>query len=273
MSKPSILIAIDTYAGTEAEAFGRAFIQSLCDEDKRLVPEWLSTSESYKDPFLGIDDFLDNWWAIPVKTTVNGQALPDDFHGPAWKRKSSLASRGMVNHGMVHIKYHKYPGRIWYKSRWAKDVDFNHLFDVWVGVSYPDIGMLHLYTDAEKQLFQTEEDSWFQTGSFGGPAKPGLPNMGWAMAYGKGYAGEVDAARIRAAGFPVDELDGVTVVRVTDRLSDVVDDFERFSRRRAELKTLFRPTCSGSRKSPATLAMILILIQAHTLDRCIEVLD
>jgi len=61
------------------------------------------------------------------------------------------------------------------------------------------------------------------------------------MAYGPSYAAEVDTARIKAAGFVADERDGVTIVRVTDKLSDVVDDFERFSRRRAELKALFRP--------------------------------
>jgi len=241
VSKPAILISIDTSAETEAESFGRAFMRTLCDEDKRLIPEWLSTTENYKDPFLGIDNFLANWWAIPVKTTVNGQSRPDSFDGPAWKRKSTLASRGLVKHGLTDIKYHKHPSRIWYESRWAKDVDFNHLFNAWVQLSHPDIGMLHLYTDNEVRRFQTEEDSWFQTGSFGGPARPGLPNIGWSMAYGAGYAAEVDAARIKAAGFAVDEHDGVTVVRVTEKLSDVVDDFERFSQRRAELKLLFRP--------------------------------
>ena len=81
----------------------------------------------------------------------------------------------------------------------------------------------------------------FRVGSFGGLAKPDLPSMGWAMAYGTTYAAEVDVARIREGGFPVDEFDGVTIVRVTDKLSDVVDDFEYFSRRRAQLKSLFRP--------------------------------
>lgn len=66
--------------------------------------------------------------------------------------------------------------------------------------------------------------------------------MGWAMAYGPGYAAEVDTARIRARGFPVDEIDGVSIIRVTDKLSDVVEDFEYFSRRRVELKSLFRPS-------------------------------
>ncbi|WP_132833956.1 hypothetical protein [Sphingomonas sp. PP-CC-3G-468] len=242
MAKPNIIISIDTSAETETADFGRAFIENLCHADPRLVPERLSTTEGYKEPFLGIDDFVANWWAIPIKTTVDGQTRPDSFDGPSWKRKSTLASRGMISHGITDLRHHKYPSGIWYECRWVKDIDFNHLFDAWVRLSNADIGMLHVFTDREKQDPQTEDDSWFETGSFGGPAKPGLPNMGWAMAYGANYAAEVDVVRIRSEGFPVDEIDGVTVVRVTDKLSDVVDDFEQFSRRRAELKALFRPS-------------------------------
>jgi hypothetical protein len=251
MAKPTILISIDTSAETEAESFGRAFIQSLCDEDKRLVPEWVSTSERYKDPFLGIDDFLTHWWAIPVKTTVDGQSRPDSFDGPFWKRKSSLASRGMVNHGITDLWYHKHPSGLWFECRWAKDVDFKHLFDAWVQLSHPEIGMLHVFTEPELHWQDYAADTSFRVGSFGGPAKPGLPNMGWAMAYGKDYAAEVDVARIRAAGFAVDERDGVTIVRVTDSLNDVVDDFECFSRRRAELKALFRPDLFWIKQEPS----------------------
>lgn len=242
MAKPNIIISIETNAETEAADFGRSLIGSLCHEDPRLVPERLSTTENYKDPFLGIDDFLANWWAIPVKTIVDGQTRPDSFSGPSWKRKSVLASRGMISHGITDLRYHKYPSSIWYECRWLNGINFNHLFDAWVRLSNADIGMLHVFTDREKQELQTENGSWFETGSFGGAAKPGLPNIGWAMAYGASYAAEVDAARIRSEGFPVDEIDGVTIVRVTDKLSDVVDDFEQFSRRRAELKALFRPS-------------------------------
>jgi hypothetical protein len=255
MRKPTILISIDTYALTEAEDFGRSFIQSLCDEDPRLIPEKLASGdERYKDPFLGIDDFLANWWAIPVKTTVDGQSRPDSFDGPAWVRKSSLASRGMVEHGATDLRYHRHTSGLWFECRWAKDVGFNHLFDAWVQLSHPDIAMLHVFTESELQWEDQKSDRSFKLGVLSGGPQQGLPNMGWAMAYGKDYATEVDAARIRAAGFAVDEHDGVIVVRVTEKLSDVVDDFERFSWRRAELKALFRPGLFWIRDEPSERA-------------------
>lgn len=241
VSKPTVVISIDTYADTTAEAFGRSFIESLCDEDPRLVPEKLSTTESCKDSFLGIDDFLANWWAIPVKTTVDGQSRPDRFDGPFWKRKSSLASRGMVNHGITDLWNHRHTSGLWFECRWAEDVDFNHLFDAWVQLSHPDIAMLHVFTDSELHLEDQKSDRSFKLGVLSGGPQQGLPNIGWAMAYGAEFLPEVDVNRIKAAGFPVDQHDKFVVVRVTEKLSDVLHDFAHFSRRRAELKALFRP--------------------------------
>jgi hypothetical protein len=255
MPKPTVLISIDTYADTATEAFGKSFIQSLYDEDARLVPEWLSTTDTYKDPYVGIDDFLANWWAVAEEYRVDGKRMDDAIQGPSWKRKSALASRGMIEHGFINRTYDKISGLIWYECRWAKDVDFNHLFNVWAGMTHPYIAMLHLFTEPELQWQDYAADMSFRVGSFGNGTRPGLPNMGWAMAYGKSYAGEVDAARIRAAGFAVDEREGVTIVRVTDNLSDVVDNFAHFSQRRAELKALFRPDLFWIKEEPGERMM------------------
>lgn len=251
MVKPTVLISIDTRAETETIDFGRAFIQSLCDQDERLVPELLSTSENYKDPFIGVDDFLTNWWATPVKTTVDGQSRPDSFDGPFWKRKSALASRGMVIHGITDLKYYKHDSSLWFECRWAKNVDFSNLFRAWVELSQSKIGMLHVFTAAENYWKEYSADSSFRVGSFGGPAKPGIPNIGWSMAFGKDYAHEVDVERIKAANFLVDQIGDVLIVRVTENFSDVIDDFEYFSTRRSELKSLFRSDLFRIKEEPS----------------------
>ncbi|AMS29420.1 MAG TPA: hypothetical protein DIU09_09420 [Hyphomonadaceae bacterium] len=250
MTKPTVLIAIDTDAETTTEAFGRSFIESLCNLDGRLVPEKISETESFKSPFRGVDDFLENWWAIPQELRVDGHLEAEFYSGPMWLRKSALASRGMVSHGRVNRKSQKIPSQLWYEARWANDVDFDNLFEKWASLSAADIGLLHLFTDAEKDLYHGPEGRSFQVGSFGGPAKPGLPNIGWAMAYGRSYAAMVDVARIKAAGFSVDERNGVAIVRVTDKLSDVVDDFAYFSQRRAALKALFPPDLFWIKEEP-----------------------
>lgn len=241
MSKPSALISLETSQSTEDKAFGRAFMQHLIDQDVRLVPELLSASETYKDPYLGLDDMIERWWAMPIATYFDGRPTGVRMGGPLWKRKTVLASRGMVNHGWINVRNQKIPSNLWFESRWTETVDFFQLFSNWVRLSKPAIGMLHLFTDTEKPSLQTGAGGSFSVGSFGGPAKPGLPNIGWAMVYGAEYAVEVDVGAICAAGFPVKHIDGAVIIRVTDSLSDVVNDFAFFTRRRAELKLLFRP--------------------------------
>lgn len=239
MSKPTVLISIETWVHTEARDFGREFMQCLLDTDARLVPELVSTSETFKEPFVCVDDFLANWWAMPVQTHIGGRLTGESLWGPMWKRKSALASRGMVNHGLINLKGQRIPSTLWFESRWHPAVDFERLFDRWVTLSRPSVAMLHLFTDAEPQ--QGGAASSFAAGSFGGPAKPGLPNIGWAMAYGEEYSSEVDPARLKACGYAVRVSDQITTVQVTEALSDVSDDFLRFSQRRSALKGLFRP--------------------------------
>lgn len=241
MAKPSVLISIDTFIKTEDKNFGLNFMRRLLDEDSLLAPELVSTSERFLEPFIDLDHFVNEWWAIPIKSYVDDQFVGERFGGPHWKRKSALAGRGMVNHGLINAKHLRTPSTLWFQSRWDKRVSFTHLFEEWVELAEPNIGMLHLFTDAESGLLQGGAGSSFAVGSFGGPAKPGIPNIGWAMAYGEGYAEEVDVARIKAAGFPVDEFGGVVIVRVTESLSDLQDNFSYFSRRRNELKAMFRP--------------------------------
>lgn len=240
MAKPSVLISIDTMIETEDRTFGRDFMQCLLREDARLTPELVSETERFTEPFVDLDHFMDKWWAMPVKSYVDGRLQGERFGGPLWKRKSSLASRGVIDHGLLNIRNQRTPSGLWFECRWANDVSFDHLFEAWVRLSHPDMGMLHVFTDIERASLHTSAGTSFSVGSFGGPAKPGLPNIGWAMAYGKERAAEVDIERIAAAGFPVREVDGTIIVQVTEKLSDVIDDFPTFSKRRAELKRLFR---------------------------------
>lgn len=78
-----------------------------------------------------------------------------------------------------------------------------------------------------------------------GPSQPemryGLTNLGWANVFSEEYAAEVDEDRLRAHGFAVEAVPRGKLFTVTDNLFDVVNDFATFSRRRAELKSLFRP--------------------------------
>src|ERR1700722_19932215 len=113
MGKPTALISIDTLAETTSESFGHQFINCLSAEDARLVPELVSDTERFKDPFVDVDHFIEKWWAMPYKTYLDGRFTSEGFHGPMWKRKSALASRGMVSHGLVDKKGERHSSDLW----------------------------------------------------------------------------------------------------------------------------------------------------------------
>lgn len=248
MPKAIALISIEWSLEIVSTDIGRRFIEALCAEP-RLVPEQLGQAEQFTDPFNGTDDFVDNWWAMDAESWVEGGPKFEFHRGPDWRRRSALASQGDVHHGFLNLKNQRSPSRIWLRARWDPRCDFVRLFRDWLALAPADIGMLHLFTEPE--LGRAGAQNAFQLGAFGGPMKPGVPNIGWAMAYGSAYVPEVDVASIRAAGFSVDQHNGTTVVRVTERLEDVARDFPHFSRRRTELKSLFRPDLFWMSEEPS----------------------
>lgn len=68
----------------------------------------------------------------------------------------------------------------------------------------------------------------------------GLANISWANYFGPDLKGDVRQADIRDAKFLVEEIGDGVMLRVTDNLLDVADDFDEFSRRRNQLRTFFR---------------------------------
>lgn len=243
MTKPRVLISAQSQVDIAGQIFGRKFIEALCVEP-RLIPEQLGWAEEYTDPFLSIDDFVTNWWAMDASVWAEGEAKSYYFQGPDWRRRSKITSHGMVRHASVNNLNYRIPSLIWFEARWDPSIDFQQLFDAWLAIASMDVAMLHVFhgnEGNEGQFVGEENKRHFRLGSFGGRLKPGLPNIGWAMAYGAKYKDEVDVNRIRSAGFSVDELNGAVVVRVTEKLSDVINDFAEFSRRRALLKSMFRP--------------------------------
>ena len=93
MPKPTILISIKTHIDTSSKDFGRSFFEILCEEDERFIPQFLSTSENYQDPFVDLEKLLVDWWAPPVVRRINGRVLNESVEGMSWMRKSAVVSR------------------------------------------------------------------------------------------------------------------------------------------------------------------------------------
>ncbi|RYF50778.1 MAG: hypothetical protein EOO38_04850 [Cytophagaceae bacterium] len=235
--KPYMQIAIRTKAETTDWRLGEELIASLNVSGGLLVPEQVShNADKFVEAFMGGDE-SQRIWASKVSIRIDG-ALSDFYQDFAWRRKKTLKCSGSVVHTARNARGQLVPGAVSFRSAVSAKIDWYSLFKEWCKVFPPQLGMLHLFSNPE--LGAQEKYNSFQVGSFNSALKPDVPNMGWAMFFGDEFAAEVDVDRIAASGFLVESLSHGYLVRVTANIQDVAENFLLFSRRRAELKRLFR---------------------------------
>ena len=235
--KSYIQLAIRTKSKTIGWGTGEKLIDSLSMSGGLLLPELVShNADKFTEPFLGSTS-CESVWASKASIRANG-TLSDFYQDFAWKRKKAIKSSGSVVHTSRNFRGQLVPGSISLNAAFSDKVDWYSLFQAWCEIFPPQLGMLHPFTGPE--LSPTEKNGSFQIGSFNSALKPDIPNIGWGMFYGDEFAQEVNADLIAASGFPIDRIGDGYLVRVTNSIQDVVDDFPLFSKRRAELKSLFR---------------------------------
>lgn len=246
--KPYVQIAIRTKSETMGWSVGEALLASLNRDGGLLIPEQVShNADKFVESFMGVAA-TEAWWASKGTMRVNGalSEFNDDF---AWRRKTTIKSTGSVVHTMRNARGRVVPGSVRLHSAISERVDWYSLFKAWCEVFPPQLGMLHLFSKPE--LGPDMKNNSFQIGSFNAALNPVVPDIGWAMVYGDEFAGEVDAERIAASGFPIEKLNNGYLVRVTENIQDVASDFLLFSKRRAELKNLFRENFFFNENEPS----------------------
>lgn len=255
--KPKLQLTIRTREETVSWDFGRRFLRVLMDGGDRLRPQWITTFcetefRTNKREFVGVDGCEPFWAQTASYHSESGvREFPCDF---LWRRRKTVKHDGWVKHTSRSIRNNVLPGTARLYGAWHKAVGWSKLFRDWCVVMRPQIGMLHVLTEPERfKLVARDVSEWteeeerffcgwrdFRIGSFGASLKPEIPNVGWAMFYGDEFAVEVDEEAIADAGFPIEKIGEGYLVRVTESIDDVIDDFPLFSARRAELKSLFR---------------------------------
>lgn len=234
--KKYVQISIRTRTDTIDWSVGEQFIDSLEKTGGKLTPEYVSHNfDRIDEPFLNKLS-CENLWASKGLLNFNGASL-DFYQDFAWKRKRAVRSAGSVVHTARNTRAQIVPGSISLTAAYDESVNWVELLRMWCHLFRPQLGMLHVFTGPELSL--SERNSSFQIGSFDSAMNPNVPNMGWGMFYGDEFAKSPGVDGMSACGFDVGELGGGYLVRVTDEIQDVVDDFSTFSARRSELKRFF----------------------------------
>ncbi|NBB81492.1 MAG: hypothetical protein GVY36_18975 [Verrucomicrobia bacterium] len=212
-----------------------------------------------------------SYWGTVASMRVEGTSREffEDFN---WKRTRVARSEGKIDFPSNSTKGRSISGGIFFQANYNPSVNWVELFTAWCRQTSAYAGILHVATDHERQVLrdkttrelttieEIEKMAWsrFAHGSFSCEFRAGdlnslvkgLTNLGWASWFGGALIKEVDEVAISAAGFPIDKFDTGYLIRVTEQLEDVTNDFEFFSMRRMELKSLFRKELFLIKKEP-----------------------
>jgi len=232
---------IRTRAETSDWAYGKRFLQSLYQWGDLLVPERMSHnydnfSDREAEPFAEIGE-AEKKWAVDRSRSYDG-IFVKNYEYFAWRRKKNLKCLGWIVHKFVNAKGNLTPGCIDFTSDYSKKVDWLSLFREWCEIFPVQLGLLHYYREAKPYFRGPDSDYEEPDIRLGAKIKPDVDNAGWAMYYGDEFTEKVDAAKISAAGFPVEKIGNGYLVRITENIEDV-NDIAAFTKRREEHRKLF----------------------------------
>ncbi|WP_435484177.1 hypothetical protein [Variovorax sp. GB1R11] len=257
--KPEIRISVTTRLNTTEWEFGRKFLQTLCDADARLSPEYVGNSEPIKIFVGNIDDCKASW---APEAIIDGPVGPSHVKWNfLWKRAKAIKYWGCVHHTLTTRSGELKLGWITLTATPDKRVDWSDLFHRLCILTNPKFATMHLRTDAEARPEAFSENVVENFGVndllYGHPdvalKERGLAYLSWANFFGEQYASEVDVAKLQENGFSVESIGEGFLVTLTPTLSDVMDNFSLFSERRVALRKLFRPGLFRINEEPKPL--------------------
>lgn len=243
--RPYILISIIPSAETNHWSSGAALLNALVRTDHRLMPEKLGNTEPLSVSVGSVAE-CEPYWAVPDGEA--GTVLEGNAQSFMWKRGRPLRSSGHVIHKYRNIYGAEHPGWIIFKSEIDRKIGWYELFRSLCVAFEPIYATLHDVAVVEQNSSgYTEEERYsygFNDHVMGLPyaslEKGGLANISWANYFGPELKCEARQEEIQNAQFPVEHIGDGIMIRVTENLLDIEDDFPEFSRRRSQLRKLFR---------------------------------
>jgi hypothetical protein len=221
--KKYVLISLVTNKPLIKETYGRKILSLFYDNYPLLEPQFANFYEPINKPIKTINEALEYW---------------DWKNLPAFmcRRKKNVVGSWWVSEDISRNGYIKL------EYNWNNKIEWLHLFHELVRISGTYFGYIHVFT--EKEIEPASPGSAigsFTRGTPGVQLKKGIPQLGWAHYFGEEYVKEIDVPLLQKNGFDVQKLGEGYVFHITDKLSDVIDNYDQFNERRKLLKSLFRP--------------------------------
>ncbi|WP_349971167.1 hypothetical protein [Pseudomonas caspiana] len=228
-------MSVITKTDTKSWLVGERVISVFSDRHPKLLPESLFQWENKVADFESTAA-SEKYWAQTATLEVQGSTMEFPV-GLRWKRKKVAKYDAEINHTQRNIKGELIDGSLNVQAQFNNKVDWLDAFRSSCLAMDAHFALLHIFSSCETaNLKSGTPESYFFSGIL---HRGEIPNIGWAMFYGGALAESVDFKRIANAGFPIEKIGEGYLVRVTEDIEDIVNDFSLFSQRRAELKALF----------------------------------
>ena len=186
-----------------------------------LFPQVANFCEPINQPISTVEEALKYWGGEPG----------------LYRRKNTIVGSWYISTDGYHI----FSPTIEYN--WNKKIDWFILFKKLIDISKSYFGYVHVFTDQEIEPAAIGSAiGCFLRGTPSGPLKKnGIPQLAWANYFGEEYVKELDLLLIKQHGFEINPLGEGYVFNITDKIEDVITNYDHFHARRQELKSLFRP--------------------------------
>lgn len=259
MKNPTVAIGLTTYDDISSPEHARSVFKILKQVDSRLCPEFVNWHEPINIPISKEAVWVD-YWAQSAVLRSYGSAM-DIQLGSLWRRRRSVQSWGSVNHASKQDP--SYDSTMSLSFRWNAQIDWWRLFSRLCDTLNPAYGMLHLFTDTERKRVElcnfdgpvVGEGAFINKLSSDGNVvrvdrrkrtNPMqfryLPELSWANYFGVEFESLFNPEHLtKAASFGKTE-DGKTLIRISNKIEDILNDHENFCVKREKLRALF---CTG----------------------------
>lgn len=243
--KSSVRISVISPLETSDWNIGRELLAAFQYTESRLVPQKVGTFEPLKHAVSCIDDCAP-FWAIPQSPNIKG--LECNADGFIWKRTNAVKSYGHMMHEHRNIYGDVRDAWFVFGAAFDRKIVWLRLFERIYEVLKPRYATLNILGSVEDSpnAFGKEADASYATNDHLRGLAPialeqrGLANLAAVNFFGPDLKGEVSEESIREAGFPIERFGHEFLVQVAENVFAAEDDFAEFSRRRSELRKLFR---------------------------------
>jgi len=239
MKKSKVKIDINTGKPTTDWATGRQLLNFLTTFDDRLVPQFLDNWGVKRD-FESVEA-CEPFWAPRTTLTRTG---PDSHSSTeislsvAFKRSRVVRYTSKMTHTTININGRTVAGWFCFEADYREAINWGKLFEGLCDVLGANSGRLHCFGNDEKKWSLIGQARFEDLAHhFLVPAKYVQEQTRNSAYYIEGNL----VQKISDKGFSIEKFNDGYLIKVSDKLDDVLSDYETFSRRRDELKCFFPP--------------------------------